>query len=112
MGNVKKAIEIRKQTFDALILDYISRIKESHPEFSLKDYITLVRIWNTISINNLQAEEEHYLEFYNLFYTDLFKLACTELQATLTKGLAFYSEEHDLWFGGTLNENSYFSFSA
>jgi hypothetical protein len=112
MDNVKKAIEIRKQTFDTLILDYISKIRERHSEFSQKDYITLVRIWNTISINNLQAEKGHYLEFYNLFYTDLFKLACTELQATLTKGLAFYSAEHDLWFGGTLNENSYFSLAT
>lgn len=110
MERQKKGIEIQRQAFDSLVLDHINRMKAGNTPFSGTGFILPVKIWNTINAAELYDKAGPYKEFYDLFYPDLFKLAAAELDAGLTKGMAFYSEEHDLWLGGKLNGNSYFSF--
>src|SRR2546423_12633228 len=94
----KKGIKIQKQAFDSLINNYIDKIKTGNIFFSKNDYVILVRVWNTITDQQLQDKSKHYLEFYNLFYPEIFKTAGRELHADLTKGMALYSKEYDLWF--------------
>src|SRR5439155_3320378 len=103
-------IKIQKQTFESLIKDYIEKIENENFSFSQNDYLTLTRIWNTINVKQLQNSSAQYSEFMKLFFPKIFRTATTELNATLTKGMAFYSDEFDLWFGGKLNDNSFFSF--
>lgn len=105
----KKGIDMGRQAFDSLVIEYIGKMKAGGDRFSGNDFITPVRIWNTVNAAGLYDKPGPYKEFYDLFYPDLFRLAASELNTVLTKGMAFYSREHDLWLGGKLNANSYFS---
>lgn len=101
-------LPISKVDFDQYVQTYLNKLNDSNDSLSIDDYIILTRIWNTIEINNLNDENKLYNEIVEKYYPKIFEEATKLMKAKLSKGMAMYSEEYDLWFGGRPHGNSQF----
>lgn len=68
---------------------------------SIPDAIDAVRVWNTIEHHGLSHENELHHRFTETFVGGLLEEVANVLGAVPTKGMALYSEQHDIMIGGS-----------
>ena len=102
-SNQNIGIEISKQNFDTMFQKYLYKM-ENGSLFEIEDYLTIIRLNNTIEKGNLtypKAKE------YNELFTNKYLIKAVEiLDASLWKGGAFYSIKYGLFIGGKPHQNS------
>jgi hypothetical protein len=96
-------IEIKRQSFDSLILVYSTKIKEGNIS-SIDEHIIVIRIINTL--NQSSYFDSTYKELINLYYINIFDKSVFLLQATPWKGGCYYSNKYDIFIGGKRHQNS------
>ena len=80
--------------------------KEEH--VTTQELITMVRIDNTIRMNNMIEKAPIYKNFTNLFAYKLSKLFIKKLHARLAVGMSYYSKSYNIYWGGRPRYNSMF----
>jgi hypothetical protein len=90
-------IPITKAEFDGKVSKYIKLMGE-WTTFKTEDYIDMVRVYNTIG-GSLPIKNDFYKMYYMVFLVMYIKLAATDLDAQLSKGMAMYSVRYKLWIG-------------
>jgi hypothetical protein len=104
MNNEQIGIEISQSDFDAKIARAI-KVMSSRDSATIQDFIEFIRLHNTIEINNLENRKP-YSVFKELFTTKYLELTIAKLEATLSKGMSYYSRKYDLYIGGKPHVNS------
>ena len=106
MSNNKEiGIEISSTEFNCELDKYIVYM-DSCDNLKIQDFIIIARIYNTIEMNNLNDTKESYKIFINKFTSKYLNLVIKGLEATLTKGMCYYSKKYDLFIGGEPHNNS------
>lgn len=100
-------IKISQSEFDRKVEYGLSELSSTN-EIVIDDYILLVRIYNTIEVNTMQDKKENYEKFIKLFVPVHIEKAEKKLEATVTKGMAYYSKKYDIYIGGRPHNNSMF----
>src|SRR3989338_76702 len=111
MDGIDKSIgiELSRSDFDSLTHRYVSEMLDSSDIFTVRDYVNMTRIWNTLEIHEMRNEKKVYSDFMDNFFPIRYKKATEITHALLSKGMAMYSAEYDLWFGGSPHPNSQFA---
>ena len=104
---VDSGILISQYRFDQLVDKYILIFQTKDSIKNMSDYITLARLYNTISPSNLY-NMARYRKFIDSFSQEYFNLMTDKLEASPRKGSYDYSEKYNLYIGGPLNKNSVF----
>ena len=71
-----------------------------------EDYVTLIRLWNTIDLRRLSQQDSLYHDFAKAFYPAYAERIVKHLHAIPSKGMALYSKEYDIYLGGKPHANS------
>ena len=74
----------------------------------LTEYIEMVMVYNTIEANKLFSKNQRFKEYAKLFQSQYLSEIISKLDARLTKGMAWYSQKHNLYIGGQPHQNSQF----
>lgn len=98
-------IPMHMDRFRTLVSDYLQRM-DANEDMDVEVYITLTRIWNTILFNGLGQEDELFNRYSTISYPKYMERISISLGAHPTKGMALYSQEYDLYIGGTPHSNS------
>ncbi len=101
-------ISISELDFDNLVNKFSLIIRDGKPLQKINDYIILSRLINTIYYSEL-FKIERYKRFYRLYAPNYANLAIKALEALPRKGSYFYSSIYDFYFGGSLNNTSFYS---
>lgn len=105
MDNDDIGIPMDTETFHSLVRQYLDHIL-ANDELDTDDFVTMTRLWNTISVNYLEESDPLYGDFATAFFPDYVRRASHALGALPTKGMALYAKEYDLFIGGPPHENS------
>ncbi len=103
----QKGIPISQVDFDQLVKSFIVVFQKGDTLKNINDYVTIVRLFNTISTGNFYVSEEYKI-FLNFYAPKYAMLAIKNLEAVPKRGLYFYSKKYDLNIGGPLTDNSVF----
>jgi hypothetical protein len=98
-------IGISLTKFNSLI-DSFNYIMQYNKSMTEQNYITAVRLDNTISFNVLDLKDVRFKKFKKLFEPKYLNLAIATLDGLPSRGGGFYSKKYDLYIGGTPNNNS------
>lgn len=93
------------ETFRALVADFLGRMDRGE-ELTDDDYVTMVRLFNTIESERLAARSELFARYAAAFFPAQVEAASRRLAAVPTKGMALYSAKHDLYIGGPPHPHS------
>jgi hypothetical protein len=78
-------------------------------KFSIDEYIDIVRAYNTIGLNRLREKDSVFVKYDELFLKNHLSDVAKLFEATISKGMGFYSKKYDLDIGGAApNANSFF----
>jgi hypothetical protein len=103
---VASKMDYNKEEFLTFIKQELNESEDT--TFSLDKSIHRIRLFNTIGYYEQLQTNPLCLKYQQLFMikysTDLSK----KLNCKLTKGMGYYCDEHDLFIGGKLNQNSYY----
>lgn len=83
----------------ALASSYLERLEQG-AELDEADWVAMVRIFNTVELGGLAAGDPVLGGYRDAFWPDLVEPAMHRLDMVATKGMALYSERHDLYLGG------------
>lgn len=108
--NSNIGIPMDTTTFRSLVSQYLDRIR-ANSEFNTDDFVTMTRVWNTISANYLEETDPLYGDFAAVFFPSYVRQASQTLGALPSKGMALYAKEYDLFIGGPPHENSQYQLS-
>jgi hypothetical protein len=106
MTDDPQGIPIARDEFRGLVEEYTRRIAADDTSFSAADYVTMIRLWNTIESGRLRQADPLFERFAAAFFPGQVQHATDVLSATPTKGMALYSREHDVYLGGHPHANS------
>jgi len=98
-------IPIEAQAFLTLVTQALEKMANT-ADFSTDEHITLVRIWNTIQANKLSDKQATFKRYTEQYRTTYMPQAIAKLEASLTKGMSWYSQKYDIYIGGIPHENS------
>jgi len=98
-------ILMKYDAFNTLVEKYLSRMREGE-DFDSDEHLELVRIWNTIESNQLSEVDKLFQEYSERYVSKYLQISATKLDATVTKGMCFYSQKHDVFIGGKPHQNS------
>lgn len=98
-------IEIFEKDFNYKLNKYI-KVMDTNGSLNTIDLIVIVRIYNTLIERNLKDEKGIYQKFSRLFSAKYIEIAANNLEATVTKGMCYYSKKYDLYIGGKPHQNS------
>jgi hypothetical protein len=96
---------ITASTFRALVASYLRKLEQGE-DLSADDYITAVRLFNTIEHDRRAESDELCARYASAFFPAHVDPAAKRLGAVLTKGMALYSPEYDLYIGGPRHSRS------
>ena len=100
-------IAVTKKYFDSIFNYYNSYIKVSEKsEITTKEYIEIMRIYNTIGFIKDYKANNLYFNYQNRVYDNLLLDAVEKLCANESIGGSFYSIKHKLYIGGLRDSNS------
>lgn len=100
-------IPIETQAFLDSVAKYTEKMT-SKAGLGAEEHVTLVRLLNTIQSNKLENKQEKFKKFTELYRLEYMSQSISTLEATLTKGMAWYSKAHDIYIGGKPHQNSQF----
>src|SRR5262249_55292794 len=98
-GSSAAGTAIDPRVFRALADDYKARIKRGD-DFTDDDYVTMVKLFNTIESHGLGARDEALAQYRAAFFPDLVERVTHRLEMLPTKGMALYSEGYNVYLGG------------
>lgn len=101
-------IPIDRERLLTLADEYLQRIESDAGSLTAEDYVTMVRLWNTIERGHLQGEDPVFERYAAAFFPGQVARATEMLGFTPTKGMALHSAEHDVYLGGKPHANSQF----
>ncbi len=106
-GNADRPCEsaLDPREFRTLVADYVDRMDRGM-SFSTGDYITMIKLFNTIGADRLAADDPLFARYVGAFFPSQVEPAAQRLGAVATKGMALYSREHDLYIGGPAHDPS------
>lgn len=99
-------IPIERDEFRALVDGYAQRLEADDGSLGPEDYVTMIRLWNTIEFGRLRQEDPLFGRFAAAFFPATVQRATEVLGATPTKGMALYARAHDVYLGGRPHANS------
>lgn len=111
-GDTTIGIPIKKSTFDKKVSKYI-KLMSDWTEFTSKDYVEMVRLFNTIGDSDL-IKTDYYRMYYHVFLVMYIKKVGQTLDAHLMKGMSMYSKKYNIWIGDRPfgNNNSKFKIDS
>jgi hypothetical protein len=92
--------------------DLKRKSSDSDPEPTVDDYVSMVRIWNTIVFMRMGTNEPALAHFASSFLPAYAERISRALGALPTKGMALYSKQYDLYIGGKPHANSQYRLIA
>ncbi len=101
---------VTEQQFDALVERHLAALADGATRPSADEYADMVRVWNTIQWRGDATGKA--AEFSERFYPAEVDAVTTELGMVLSKGMAWYSPAHDLYFGGAPHAGSVYEISG
>lgn len=84
---------------------YLADMKRAK-DFSPLENVDMVRIWNTIESKHLAPTDEIFRDYAKLYVAEFLAESARKLEATVSKGMCFYSKKYDLYIGGKPHWNS------
>src|SRR3954469_23531770 len=84
-------IPISKKSFDSLVVKSTSLLKIKTDTIGKADYITMIRLYNTIT--SIHLHDKKYRQFKDLFFFDNLDKAVKAINAKLSKGMGYHSKE-------------------
>jgi hypothetical protein len=105
-------IPISRVEFDKKVSIYMGLMSD-WANFTPKDYIEMVRLFNTIGDSDLK-NIGYYRMYYEVFLVMYNKPAGKALDVKMMKGLSMYSRKYNIWIGDRPfgNNNSSFKIDA
>jgi hypothetical protein len=108
MTDDQTGIPISKEAFSELVRTSVKQMAEAKA-LSERECIAMVRVYNTVALIPDAKRSEEEATFLRKFAPKYLKQAVDKLDASLAKGMAYYSAKFDLDIGGNPNRNSRFS---
>lgn len=105
LDGVNTGLPISTEEFRKLVTDYLNRM-ESGDEMTIKDYVTMTRLWNTIEFRRLGSKDAIFHRYAAAFFPAYVERISKSLNALPTKGMALYSKEYDIYLGGKPHAHS------
>ena len=106
MTDEATGIPIARDEFRTLVDGYMARLEADDGSLGAEDYVTMIRLWNTIEFGRMRGEDPLFDRFAAAFFPAQVGRANDILGATPSKGMALYSREHDVYLGGRPHANS------
>jgi hypothetical protein len=100
-------ISIDQKSFDNLTKKELA-VMQSNRNIGIKDIINIIRIDNTIRMDELIELKSMYNNLDSLLDNKYGKLFVNRLNARWSKGGAFYIKKYNIYWGGTPHQNSMF----
>ncbi|MES2063249.1 MAG: hypothetical protein V4456_15085 [Bacteroidota bacterium] len=99
---------ITQDAFTRMVKETVIKMKNGD---RLKDseLIRIVRIDNTIEMNELNQATKENKEFKKWFDSKYYKLVVKRLHGTLGRGMSYYFEKYKVYWGGYPDSNSIFN---
>ena len=99
-------VPITQAEFDAQLDHYLAALDDPDARFSDDDYVAIARLWNTIQHRRPAGDGERMAAFEARVFPGEVQNVTQALGLELTKGMALYSQERDLYLGGPQHANS------
>jgi hypothetical protein len=99
-------VPITQAEFDAQLERYLAALDDPDATLSDDDYVAITRLWNTIQHRRPAGDGERMAAFEARVFPDEVQTVTKALGMELTKGMALYSPERDLYLGGAPHANS------
>ena len=99
-------VPITQAEFDAQLEHYLDALEYQDTTLSDEDYVAITRLWNTIQHRRPTGDEERIAAFESRFFPGEVETVTKALGMQLSKGMALYSPERDLYLGGAPHANS------
>jgi hypothetical protein len=99
-------VPITQGEFDAQLERYLAALDDPDATLTDDDYVAITRLWNTIQRRRPAANEERMAAFEARVFPSEVPTVSQALGMELSKGMALYSRERDLWLGGAPHANS------
>lgn len=99
-------VPITQAEFDAQLDHYLAVLDDPDATLSDEDYVAITRLWNTIQHRRPAGDSERTAAFEARFFPGEVENVTHALGMELSKGMALYSQERDLYLGGAPHANS------
>jgi hypothetical protein len=99
-------VPITQAEFDAQVERYLAALDDQDAALSDEDYVAITRLWNTIQHRRPAGDEDRMAAFEARVFPGEVQAVTQALGMELTKGMALYSRERDLYLGGAPHANS------
>ena len=90
---------LKRSAFIDLTKQYLVEMK-AHRTMSTDECITMVRLYNTIGYCFSDSSDATLKSFMDVYWNNYLQQCVSQLNAKLSKGMGFYSKEHNLYIGG------------
>lgn len=105
----KQGIEITLKKLDDLVNELSAKCASlKQEELTVEDYIELVRISNTVGMEENKYLGLRYIELSNYVNDEVLMEMIFSLEAVATKGGAMWSNKHKILIGGWKHYNSHY----
>lgn len=105
--NKNIGIAILRKEFDQIVKKKVLEMNQGK-HFKTEEFITLIRIDNTIGMNEMTQESPENKKFCALFLSKYSEKAIYKLHAKLDLGMSYYSKKYNVYWGGIPHYNSIF----
>ncbi len=99
-------IPITQAEFEAQLDRYLAVLDDPDAELSDDDYVAITRLWNTLQHRRPAGDGERMAAFEDRVFPGEVQNVTEALGMELSKGMALYSPERDLYLGGAPHANS------
>ena len=99
-------VPITRAEFDAQLERYLAALDDPDATLSDDDYVAITRLWNTIQHRPPAGDEERMSAFQARVFPAEVQTVTQALGMELSKGMALYSADRDLYLGGAPHANS------
>ncbi len=101
-------IPIAVVTFDSLVDNLLTEFKSEKNKKTISDYLTFIRVVNTIGFDNLIDKKKNYKEAYFLFFQKYLEQVVEITQARESKGFSYHSIKYNILIGGYKTANNFY----
>jgi hypothetical protein len=105
-------VPITRTEFDEQLDRYLAALDDPDAELSDDDYVAITRLWNTLQHRRPAGDDERMAAFEDRVFPSEVQNVKQALGMELSKGMALYSQEHDLYLGGAPHANSMYAVQA
>jgi len=99
-------VPITQAEFNTQLDRYLAELDDTDAELSDDDYVAITRLWNTIQHGPPPGDEEKMAAFQARVFPAEVQTVTQALGMELSKGMALYSADRDLYLGGAPHANS------